>query len=243
MRPEQYDLMYQVEDRLWWYRGMRGILFSLLERYGALKPGIDILDAGCGTGRLLTAYRERGFTPVGLDFHPLAVHYTALRGHRRVVRGSVNELPFPDARFDLVSCIDVIVGAAVDDAKAAQELCRVAKPGGWVLLTAAAYRWLMSAHDRATLTARRYTAREVRALLEKAGLRVEKLTYANTLLFPLAAARRLLTRDADATNWRETAIPPAWINEPFRAALAAEERLIGLGSLPFGLTLLALARR
>lgn len=243
MRPEQYELMYAVEDRLWWYRGMRGILFALLERYGALRPGIDILDAGCGTGRLLTAYRERGFAPVGLDFHPLAVRYSAQRGHQRILRGSVNALPFPDARFDLVSCIDVIVGAMVDDAGAVRELRRVTRPGGWVLLSAAAYRWLMSAHDRATLTARRYTARDVRALLEGAGLRVEKLTYANTLLFPLAAARRLLTRNADATNWRETAIPPAWINEPFRAALAVEERLIGLGSLPFGLTIIALARR
>jgi SAM-dependent methyltransferase len=243
MRPEQYDLMREVEDRLWWYRGMRGILFSLLERYDVLLPGIRILDAGCGTGRLLTAYRERGFSPVGLDSHPLALRYTAQRGHECVTGGSVNELPFAEARFDLVSCIDVIVGAAVDDVSAVRELCRVTRPGGWVLVSVAAYQWLMSAHDRAVHAARRYTARQVHTLFEEAGLRVAKLTYANTMLFPAAAARRLLTRHADPAGWRETEVPPAWLNEPFRAVLALEQRLIGLGSLPFGLTIIALGRR
>lgn len=243
MRSEQYDLMYAVEDRLWWYRGMRGIFFALLERYHVLRPGIKILDAGCGTGRLLTAYRERGLAPVGVDFHPLALRYTGKRDHRRVARGSVNALPFPDGYFDLVSCIDVLVSAAVDDTAAIRELRRVTRPGGWVLVTVAAYRWLTSAHDRAVHAVRRYTARQVGVLFEAAGLRVEKLTYANTILFPAAAVRRLLTRNADPANVRETAIPPAWLNETFRAALALEERLIGLGALPFGLTVIALGRR
>ncbi len=244
LRDEQYALMYEVEDRLWWYRGMHRIFFTLLEQSNVLQPGARILDAGCGTGRLLTEYEARGASPFGVDFHPLALHYTAKRGHRRVTRGSVNALPYPDASFDLVSSIDVLEHAAVDDAAALREMQRVARPGGWVLATVPAYRWLLSAHDRAVHDARRYTARQVRALAESVDLHVEKLTYANSLLFPVAAVRRLLTRWADEAASRETEVPPRWINAALEKMLSIEQRWISRGgTLPFGLTVIVLCRR
>ena len=49
------------------------------------------------------------------------------------VKASVEDLPFPDTRFDAVICNHVLEHVA-DDRKAMRELCRVLVPGGWALL-------------------------------------------------------------------------------------------------------------
>ena len=58
MRLSEYELMYQLEDRLWWYRGMRAITTAMLDRYYPRPGRLRILDAGCGTGRIKISLRN-----------------------------------------------------------------------------------------------------------------------------------------------------------------------------------------
>ncbi|MBI5650633.1 MAG: class I SAM-dependent methyltransferase, partial [Chloroflexi bacterium] len=49
MRPDEYRVMFEIEDKYWWYRGVRALLRQLLPRYIHSREA-RILDAGCGTG-------------------------------------------------------------------------------------------------------------------------------------------------------------------------------------------------
>jgi SAM-dependent methyltransferase len=244
MNPQEYDLMYRVEDDHWWYVGMRAISRAMLvDRVGDL-PAPRILDAGCGTGRNLLELGRFGET-TGIDLSPHAIELSAKRGLKRLARASVAQLPFAEGTFDIVTAFDVLChGAVPDEVASLREFGRVLRPGGWLLLHLPAYAWLTSPHDRAVDNARRYAAVEVRGMLGAAGFAVERMTYANTVLFPLAALKRLADRALRAgrrTSDLETGF--GWIGSVFRTILVLEARLVRHVDLPFGLTLVALARK
>ena len=63
---------FDVEERHWWYRGRRAVLAAVLDGLGPLRPGpgvadARILDAGCGSGPLFAALRDRGAVVSGID--------------------------------------------------------------------------------------------------------------------------------------------------------------------------------
>lgn len=241
MKPEEYERMYRVEDHHWWYAGMRAISAAMLADVGTPAR---ILDAGCGTGRNAVELEKLGRT-VGVDVSPVPLALAARRGLTRLARASVGALPFADGTFDVVTSFDVLCHGAVTDERAAlRELRRVLRPGGWLLLHLPAYHWLQSVHDRAVENVRRYSAREARALLADAGFRVRRLTFANTVLFPLAAAKRLADRARGAGEHASDLTTEFGVaGSLFRAVLGLEARLLRHVDLPFGLTLVALGRR
>ena len=243
MNVEEYGRMFEAEERQWWYAGMRAISLSLLDaawpRAGA--GGRRILDAGCGTGSNLAHLRPFGRT-VGVDVSEEALRFCRQRGVA-AARGSVLALPFSDATFDAVTSFDVLYHRWVeDDVAAVRELSRVLRPGGLLLVRVPALKLLWGAHDEAVHSRHRYTRAELRALLEGAGLEVVRLTYANTLLFPLLAARRGLDRLLDR-HGSDVAFLPAPLEWTFRRLLGLEARLVRRVALPLGASVFALARK
>jgi SAM-dependent methyltransferase len=235
--------MFEVEERHWWYAGMRAVSFALLDPLlarGAGPPPL-ILDAGCGSGNVLTHLARRG-RAVGVDVSEEAVRLSRGRGVR-VVRGSVLGLPFAEAAFDVVTSFDVIYHSWVEDDRAAVgELARVLKPGGLLLLRVPALEWLRRAHDDAVMTRHRYTRGELVRLLEGAGLAVLRASYCNTLLLPLVLLRSVLDR-LSASRASDLAPLPRPLERAFGACLRAEARLLRRLSLPVGASVLALARK
>jgi len=156
-------------------------------------------------------------------------------------------MPFADASFDLVTSFDVLYHRAVPDERAAlSEARRVLRPGGRLLLRLPAYQFLLRRHDREVHTRRRYTAGHVRALLRASGFAVERCSYINTVLFPLAVAQQLAERALPtfAPHGSNLLPPSAALNEALRWPLAAEAAWIAGGrSFPFGLSILCLARK
>ena len=240
--------MYAAEDRQWWYAGMRAISFGLLDAAlraegGAAKAAPRLfLDAGCGTGFNLQHLATRG-RAIGIDLSAEAVRFCLSR-EVTVVRGSVLSLPFAAATFDGLLSFDVLYHAWVtDDRAATRELARVLRPRGLLLVRVPALEVLWGAHDEAVHSRHRYTAAELRALLEAAGLEVVRLTYCNTILFPLLLVRRTLDRLA-ARHGSDVEFLPAPLERAFRHALLLEAALIRHGlRLPVGASLLALARK
>lgn len=235
--------MYRAEESHWWYAGMRAISFALLDT--ALPPGsgghVRILDAGCGTGANLLYLARRG-RACGVDLSPEALRFCRERGVS-VARASLLALPFGDASFDLVTAFDVLYHRCVDDEqRATRELARVLRPGGLLLVREPALRALWGAHDEAVHSRHRYTRPELTSLLVAAGLRLERATYANALLLPLAALRRGLDRLTGRQGSDVQALP-APLNWAFRGALGLEARLLRHVSLPLGVSVIALARR
>ena len=141
MNPAEYEIMYRLEERHWYFRGKRRIVRRLLQPHLGPRP-LMILDAGCGTGGILAELGELGIV-TALDPVHEAAGFCAGRGVERLVQGSVVQLPFPDGTFDLVTSLDVIEHVE-DDGAALEEMRRVLKPGGLLLLTVPAHMFLWS---------------------------------------------------------------------------------------------------
>ena len=230
--------MLAVDEHHWWYRGRRKVIRAELDRL-ELAAGAEILDAGCGSGRTLQELVDYG-TVHGIELDPDAAAHARGRDCGEVREGRLEELPWPDDRFDLITCLDVIEHTP-DDRVTLRELRRVCKPGGYLLVTVPAYQALWSAHDEANHHFRRYNRRMLRVAASESGWRVERLTSFNTLLFPPAAAVRLLGRRRSGAEAKpDLVLGPAWLNSVLERPLSLEAAWLGRGRrLPAGLSLLA----
>jgi SAM-dependent methyltransferase len=243
--PQEYEIMYQVEEHYWWYLGMQSITRAILNRWYAPEENLSILDAGCGTGAAMTTYLTDYGTVTGFDISEIALEKCRLRKAQRLARASVTHLPFSSKSFDLVTSFDVLYERAVsNDATPLTEFSRVLVKGGRVLLRLPAYNWLRGQHDKGIHTARRYTAGQVRRLLQGNGFFVEHLSYANTFLFPFALTKRLTERiwppDADKSDLTLNAGP---LNHLLQNILSLEAPLVSHIGLPFGLSVIAVGRK
>jgi SAM-dependent methyltransferase len=239
--------MAAVEDRHWWYGGMRAIAAAMLEGVFAGRHDLEILDAGCGTGGNVQFLGRYGHV-VGIDLAPEAACLGQGRLPGQIVRGSVLDLPFADSRFDLVTSFDVLYHRGVPDEVAAlREAARVLRPAGYVLVRVPALEVLRGKHDRAVHTRRRYTEAEACAMVANAGFAVERCSYANTLLFPLPLAQRMIERSVPRLEQRaqsDLALPSPVVNEILRWPLAAEAAWLSRGHrFPIGVSVVVLARR
>ncbi len=239
----EYELQtHQVEDRHWWYQGRRRVLERAISRLG-LPVGASILDAGCGSGRNMVDLARHG-SATGIELSPPSVVLARERGVGTVVEGSILQMPFEDARFDLTVSLDVIEHLE-DDVGALRELRRVTKPGGALLVTVPAYQWLWSGHDEINHHHRRYNRRTLLAAAERGGWQEQSSAHFNSLLLPVAIMLRALERFKPSTTKSslDLWVPPAPLNWALRQPLNLEAAAIGRGrSIPAGLSLLAVYR-
>ncbi len=233
MEAAEYALMDAAEGRMWWYRALHARLVALLE--GTDGP---ILDAGCGSGGLLALLA--GGERHGLEFSALAAPLAAAKSGARIVRGSVNAMPYAEGSFAAVVSADVLCHAAVEPGVALAEVWRVLRPGGRVVLNLPAYQWLLSAHDRRVHNARRATAGSLRRQLQAAGFAGVRVRYWNALLLPLMVVqRKVLARGAAAAS--DVANFSPWLDAILFAVTDIERRLPGW--FPAGGSILATATR
>ncbi len=246
MEPEQYQVMARRETRHWWYAGMRRVALAVLGSALQDQPPLRILDAGCGTGGTTVELRRFG-SVVGIDLVWDALQPARSRGLTSLTRGSIEDLPFATASFDVVTSFEVIyhLGVGSDD-DALRELRRVLKLAGLLLLRVPAHDWLRGEHDRLVHTRHRYSRTEVVDKLTAAGFAVERVSWANSLLFAPAVAKRLLERHngrAEASGEPDLWQPPGPLNALLESTIAVEGLAIPRElPLPFGLSVLALAR-
>ena len=195
MEREQYAIMARREERHWWYAGMRRVALAVLEQALDGRRGLRILDAGCGTGgttRRAAPLRRRRRRRPGLGSagaRPRARPARLWRARRS------SSCRLRAATFDVATSFEVVYHLGVgSDTSALREIRRVLKPGGLFLLRVPAHDWLRGEHDRLVHTRHRYSRDEVASKLGQAGFVVERLSWANSVLFPPAVAKRLLER-------------------------------------------------
>jgi SAM-dependent methyltransferase len=219
----------------WWSRGRTEIVKELLP---APNGRLRVLDVGCGWGAIASHLGAWGEV-IGVEPSPVARDEAEARGVR-VLDGRAEALPVEDASVEIAIAGDVIEHVD-DDAAAAAEIARALRPGGTALVTVPAHPWLFGAHDRALDHRRRYTRRGLVALLRGAGLEPTRVTYFNTLLFPLVLPVRLLRRNSAARAEATGASGPldAILYRVFRS----ERTLLRRVDLPFGLSMAALAAK
>jgi len=245
MEPQEYGLMFNVEQAHWWYLGMEKITRAILDASLPHAPQSAILDAGCGTGAAMSTYLAEYGNVTGIDVSPLALEFCRKRNLTTLALASVTKIPFPPDSFDLATSFDVLYEQAVENDRAAlDEIFRVLRPGGLFLLRLPAYDWLRGQHDQTIHTARRYTAPQVKRLLANSGFAPLRVTYANTFLFPLALAKRLLERIFPPDPYSsDLSVNVGTLNGLFKNILASEAFFVSRSGLPFGLSVIALAQK
>jgi SAM-dependent methyltransferase len=234
-----------AEDRHFWFRGLRRFARRLLREALPRTSGLRVIDCGAGTGRNLDWLREFG-DAIGVELNPTGL--AVGRAHRRrLVRATVAALPFGSATADLATSFDVLYCLPDDvERRALEEMWRVLRPGGVVLVNVAALDVLRGAHSTLTHEIRRYTPASLRARLERAGFRVERLTFTNCALFPPALASRgleRLTGRAAQASAADLRVPARPVNAVLDTALAGEAALLSMVNLPIGTSIMAVGRK
>ena len=143
----------------------------------ALAPGSKVLEIGCGAGYMAIALALRGFQVHAIDSAEAMAGQASQHAVEAGVAdrlsvdiGDVNSLAFEDESFDLVLAIGVIPW--IERAEPAmQEMARVTRTGGHVILTADNQARLTNYLDPWQLPALRPLKRHVKILLEQTKLR------------------------------------------------------------------------
>ena len=231
----RYRELYELEDRNWWFRGRRAVLWGLLRRAG-LPPSPRLLDAGCGSGRNLVEFGHLGEAE-GVDLSEDAVAFCHRRGLRGVVRASLDQLPYHDGRFGLILATDVIEHLD-DDRRALTELRRVAELGARLVITVPAYPWLWSQHDVSMHHRRRYTQKRLQAQVGAAGWEPLVRTYFFSAVLPAVAAVRTARRLAPSRNGSsDLTMVPSALGRALELPVRAEAKLVERGvRLPAGVS-------
>ena len=239
MERSAYREMAELDERHWWYRARRAVLADLIRREVKPPPKARILEIGCGTGHNLEMLAAFG-TVDALELDDEARAIAERRLGRKIKNAPLPELAGVRARqYDLIAALDVI--EHIDDDEAA--LAAIAgklKAGGKFIMTVPAHQWMWSAHDVVNHHKRRYSKQGLRRLIESSPLRLQRIGYFNSLLFPLAVAERFASRLRGNDN-ADVTLPPAPLNSALEMVFAAERHLVGRLPLPPGLSLFAVA--
>ena len=257
MKPENYSIIFEVEDDHWWFVGRRAVVFAQIEdalgtpspsRAGlageashACARACQILDIGCGTGATMDHLQRYGAV-YGVDLSELPLSFSQRRGQRRVLCASATVLPFAAASFDLVTALDVVEHLD-DDVAGLREIRRVLKPGAPALIFVPAFQALWGPNDDQSGHKRRYRLPQLHATVAAAGLRVERISYANIAMFaPIWLGRKLL-KLLGRTEQAENRINHPLLNRLIARVFASEAHWLRRHSLPFGVSIICVARK
>jgi SAM-dependent methyltransferase len=230
MDAAELELLTSIEDRHWWYKERRAILARELRNLPGPGMAVDIGAAGGGNTRVLV---QHGWQALPVEYSTTAVDVAKSRG-LSVIRADARDLPVKSNSCGIVTAFDILEHIQ-EDYLAAAEIARILRPGGTALIAVPCDMALWSAHDEAVGHVRRYARPELSALVEKAGLAIERVWSWNVLLRPLVAMRRKSSTGSDLEE-----VPPL-VNRALTAVIVAE-RYLPLKSAP-GVSLMLRARK
>ena len=246
MNPAEFLSLTRTEKDLWWFRGMRTILFTLVGSITQKREISRVLEAGCGTGYTADLLNRRyGWTTVAADLASEGFSLARRSNQLLPVQANIAACPFKSDSFDAVFCLDVLVHFAKgDETQAIAEFARVLRGGGLLVLRTSALDLLKSRHSLFTHEQQRFTRKRLIRAVEEHGFRVLRCTYANSLLLPVAVARfRLWEPLARARPASGTAPLPRLLNSILTVPLRLEAMLIRRLNLPLGQTLILVAEK
>jgi SAM-dependent methyltransferase len=196
MEEQEYKIMFEIENDYWWYRGLHELVLGLLKKSFGERRDIAILDAGCGTGRMLELIDKAGYkNAAGLDYSPRAADFSRQRGLQNVVQEDLNGWQPEENKYDCLISLDVLYHSAIaDDLAVLKKFFRALRPGGIMLLNLPAFDFLKRGHDAAVWTKKRYRAGGLKKNLQEAGFKAEFISYRLPWLFFIMLLKKMMDK-------------------------------------------------
>lgn len=241
MELKIYQQLEKIFIDHWWFRGRLKILGAIFRKF--LKSPLEILDVGCGTGSYFTILETFGNVS-GVESSQLAIDNLLKRG----VKNKIFKADLPNMqlgkKFDCVTALEIIEHTE-DDRKTLRNIAEHLHDNGILIGTVPAYRWLWSKHDDLAHHRHRYTRKDLLDKLRNAGFHVEKISYYNSLLFPIAVTVRLLKKTLlkNVTSVSDFSITAGPLNFLFEKVFASERYWLIYSNFPFGLSIIFIARK
>lgn len=231
------DRMTSSEGTHWWHVAKRALVEGCLE--SSSGPG-RCLDVGCGGGALVsqTAIRRPAF---GVDLSTQALAHGWSGGTRNLVRAEAGAVPFSSGSFAAALALDVLEHHPHPERLLA-EISRLLEDEGTLIVTVPAFMWMWSYADHLLGHYRRYTKRSLCQELTRGGFVVSYVSYFHSWLLPVAWGFRQLRSLTGQTDSADDFPVPPLLNSILLEICHLESRLMKLTRLPFGLSLVAIAR-
>lgn len=226
-----------------WAAGSRALTRSLLAE--VRLPAGPLVEIGCGGGDSLSMLQadRPGHPVIGIDRHPVALGEAAtLRLPLRLAQADAHALPLATGRVAALLALDVLDQSSVEQEAILAEAHRVLAADGLLLVRVSAHQWLYGPHDVAFGTGHRLAKAELRQALEQASFRIERFTYVDSLAAPAAVGLRLAQRWG-IVAWRPSLYADRSLNRWLAQVLQSEAKLVRYANLPWGLSLVVLARK
>lgn len=246
MHTDEYRWMFELETTYWWYVGRRIILADTIRRHATSLLN-QTLDIGCGTGANFSVLSRFSTTVIGLDTSPQALNYCHSRGWNNVeLMRKDGILRFADKTADMVTLLDMLEHVA-DEQPLLDEVHRVLRPNGLLIVTVPAFQFLWSEHDVAVHHYRRYTKQRIAHLLTNKGFEIVSASYVIMFSFPIIVLYRVFK---GMLNFFYSGTPktshvrlPRILNAFFIRILAWESKLLTYFTFPFGTSILVVATK
>jgi ubiquinone/menaquinone biosynthesis C-methylase UbiE len=242
MNAEEYKVHYTLENKNWWFVAKRNQLKKIFSK---LTRQSKVLDIGCGTGAIMEQMRKQAgkHNVHGLDYEQSALDFCKKRGLHNLKQGDAHKLPYQENSFDMITMFDVLEHLQ-DDKKVVQQLRKVLKKEGKLVLTVPAFQFLWTDHDISLHHYRRYTKEHLKRVLEEQGFKVEKMQYLyNSMFFVVGGIKLMnaflpihytLSTSSLETNKILNALLLAWCN--------LEQCIARVIKFPFGTSVYCVAK-
>jgi SAM-dependent methyltransferase len=235
-----FDALREAEASHFWFLNRTQLILATLGRF--FPRAQSFLDIGAGIGGILEAIEQHypEMRLVGGEVLSRALSIARRRlGRTELLQVDAYRMPFV-SEFDVVGAFDVLEHMDRDDDLIAA-MRDVVRPGGGVIVTVPQHPWLYSTFDELSGHRRRYTRKLLVDKMQRAGLKIVRVTSFTSTVLPALAMARARPRRVELAREVRT---PRVFNGVMLAASAAERAMIARGlSLPFGGSLLAVAVR
>ena len=245
MEDAEYHKMFEFEDNYWWYRGLHELVESYVKAIHSDRP-LRILDAGCGTGRMMELLGEYGIIE-GIDFSPLALSLCKRRHLKHVEIADLNEWDAQENIYDVLISNDVICTSPVaDDLTVVKKFHTALKPEGTLILNLPAFDCLRRPHDTAVLGKRRYRRKKLVRDLERTGFRIVNANYRLPILFLFILIQKYIHKvfASDKKVISDLKPLPSIMNRSMLFLNRVENKMIVSGiPFPFGSSLFVVCKK
>ena len=248
---DEYRMMYEAEEKLWWYRILHEKVLKEIQNRFLENKQIKILDAGCGTGGLMSFLIKHGYENIqGFDYSEDAVSFCKERNLDVQQTDITNfENKFAANSFDIIVNDDVVY--QFDNSTITNifhTFQSILKVDGIIITNNNAFNVFYGTHDIAVGGKQRFKLSDFEKILKNLPLKIIYYTYWSVLLSPLILGVRLVQQIQLKLNLidlksikSDVTVPADFVNNFFYQVVKLEEKLFKNGF--FGSSLFLVLRK